>query len=317
MTERDGVDNPLFFDDRVRGTAVSVGAHRSTGPAGRRAKRSRRAGRALPAGTFGPFSAVTAYQERAAPRTAHTGPFAGARRRSLRSRRCPDVPTLIISRQPTICARRPPTATEVGVADPRCDGSSSSPRPATRCSRRESGSCAAERGVNGVPGRNRRSTRSARRARNRSTSNPAPAAPGFAGGAAAAARASAPARAPASGRTGASPGAQPRLGLSRAVRKPLRNADRQLATPLRFGPRRALRRLRQAQHQRDQPAQHAALPPLLLIPGETITGSDRERRGHVDDRARGRAAAGKRKSRPRTQRLPRRELRGGVEGGWR
>ena len=99
------VDNPLFFDAECEELAFPWVR---TDPAPQRAAEALAAAKALPAGTFGPFSYLTAYQESSAVDCAYW-PFASAAPEPLITT-LPDVPTLIISgaddlRTPTSNAR--------------------------------------------------------------------------------------------------------------------------------------------------------------------------------------------------------------------
>lgn len=86
------VDNPLFFDTECE--ELPFPWQRSATPADRGAA-ALAAAQALPAGSFGPFSARTAYDESSAPACAYW-PFASAAPEATVSA-LPNVPTLIIS----------------------------------------------------------------------------------------------------------------------------------------------------------------------------------------------------------------------------
>jgi pimeloyl-ACP methyl ester carboxylesterase len=99
------VDNPLFFDTECE--ELPFPWARTDAPA-QRASEALAAAKALPAGSFGPFSAQTAYDESSAPDCAYW-PFASAAPETDVTG-LPDVPTLIISgaddlRTPTANAR--------------------------------------------------------------------------------------------------------------------------------------------------------------------------------------------------------------------
>jgi pimeloyl-ACP methyl ester carboxylesterase len=100
------VDNPLFFDTECEELPFPWVR---TDPGPQRAAEALAAAKALPAGSFGPFSYVTAYQESSAPDCAYW-PFASAAPEPAITT-LPDVPTLIISgaddlRTPTSNARQ-------------------------------------------------------------------------------------------------------------------------------------------------------------------------------------------------------------------
>jgi pimeloyl-ACP methyl ester carboxylesterase len=99
------IDNPLYFAAECEELPFPWVR---TDPATQRAAEARAAAKALPAGTFGPFSYLTAYQQSSAADCAYW-PFAsGAPEPAITT--LPDVPTLIISgaddlRTPTSNAR--------------------------------------------------------------------------------------------------------------------------------------------------------------------------------------------------------------------
>jgi pimeloyl-ACP methyl ester carboxylesterase len=102
------VDNPLFFDTECEELAfpwvrTDAGAARATEALGY--------AKGLPAGTFGPFSYLTAYQESTAPDCAYW-PFATAAPETTVTA-LPDVPTLIISGADDL---RTPTSNATQVA---------------------------------------------------------------------------------------------------------------------------------------------------------------------------------------------------------
>jgi pimeloyl-ACP methyl ester carboxylesterase len=86
------VDNPLFFDTECEELPFPW-VRTDTGA--QRAAEALAAARAMPAGTFGPFSALTAYQQSTAPDCAYW-PFASAAP-EIEITSLPNVPTLIIS----------------------------------------------------------------------------------------------------------------------------------------------------------------------------------------------------------------------------
>ena len=102
------VDNPLFFDTECEELPFPWVR---TDPPAQRAAEALAAAKALPAGTFGPFSAVTAYQESSAPDCAYW-PFASAAPEPEITT-LPDVPTLIISGADDL---RTPTSNATEVA---------------------------------------------------------------------------------------------------------------------------------------------------------------------------------------------------------
>jgi hypothetical protein len=163
------VDNPLFFDTECEELPFPWVR---TDPAPQRAAEALAAAKALPAGTFGPFSYLTAYQESSALDCAYW-PFASAAPEPAITT-LPDVPTLIISgaddlRTPTSNARKVaaliPDATVVVV-----------PQTGHSVLTTESGSCA-QNAVNAFLGGTTIDTRCAPRAQPIYL-DPAPVAPG-------------------------------------------------------------------------------------------------------------------------------------------
>ncbi|MGA3362290.1 MAG: alpha/beta fold hydrolase [Solirubrobacteraceae bacterium] len=86
------VDNPLYFDTECEELPFPW-VRTDTGA--QRAAEALAAAKAMPAGTFGPFSALTAYQESTAPDCAYWPNASAAPETEITS--LPNVPTLIIS----------------------------------------------------------------------------------------------------------------------------------------------------------------------------------------------------------------------------
>ncbi len=102
------VDNPLFFDTECE--ELPFPWVRTDTPA-QRTSEALAAAKALPAGTFGPFSALTAFQESTAPDCAYWSFASAAPETTVTT--LPNVPTLIISGQDDM---RTPTANALQVA---------------------------------------------------------------------------------------------------------------------------------------------------------------------------------------------------------
>jgi pimeloyl-ACP methyl ester carboxylesterase len=102
-----GIDNPLFFDTECE--ELPFPWNRADAPAARRSE-ALAAARAMPAGTFGPFSPRTAFDESSAPVCAYW-PFATAAPETTITS-IPNVPTLIISGADDL---RTPTANALAV----------------------------------------------------------------------------------------------------------------------------------------------------------------------------------------------------------
>jgi len=101
------IDNPLYYDTKCEELPFPW---TRTQPAATRATEALNAAKALPAGSFGPFNARTAYEESDAPACAYW-PFATAAPETTITS-LPNVPTLIISGQDDL---RTPTSNALAV----------------------------------------------------------------------------------------------------------------------------------------------------------------------------------------------------------